>query len=107
MELAKLFLGDALADVMELDGNDMRGLEKIGLDFYGNDENKNRKTSQSEEDLLQSDTDGDQAHRQTQRSELEDLHIREREFCMPQKIMSSKYGSIYRLTQLFMPENEA
>jgi hypothetical protein len=45
MELAKLFLGDALKDVMELDGNDMRGLEKIGLDFYGNDENKNRKPS--------------------------------------------------------------
>jgi hypothetical protein len=33
MDLAKLVLGDALADIMELENGDTTGLEKLGLNF--------------------------------------------------------------------------
>ena len=53
MDLNKLFLGDALADVQELENGDISGLEKIGgLDFITD-------KSHPVSDLLHSNSDSD------------------------------------------------
>jgi hypothetical protein len=82
MDLAKLVLGDALADIMELENGDTTGLEKLGLDFLNNGKAPRTDSIAASDDILGSD-DEEESEDSRGPSSAENLEIHESEFRMP------------------------
>jgi len=86
MDFAKLVLGDALADIMELENGDMTGLDKMGLDFLNGEDKQPPPRTESvpaSDDILGSDDEEEESESRGPSDPAVNLEISESEFRMP------------------------